>query len=90
MKVVEDAEECVLSTRFASKLLNIIENKYIYTLIEVDEVWNILLYCCGLILRLKLAHRNIEHLQLGVTHTNLVTYSLSNMGFTQSGVTIYI
>ena len=38
MKVVEDAEECVLSTRFASKLLDIVKNEYIYTLIEVDEV----------------------------------------------------
>ena len=82
--MVEDIEKCVLSTRLARKFLNIVENKHIYTLIEVDEVRDILLYSGCLELRLELAHSYIENLKLRVTHANLVSDSLRNMGLAKT------
>ena len=72
------------------KLLDVVNDKHINHLIEVDKVGNLSILIRSLELCLKLIHRDIQHLKLGVTLANLMTYSLHNVCLTKSRVTIDI
>ena len=84
LKVVEDVEEYILCTCLTRKLLDVVDNQYIDHLIEVDEVGNLTILVGCLELSLELVHRDIQHLQLGVALTHLVTDSLGDVCLTQT------
>ena len=88
--MIEDVEEGVLRTRLAGKLLYIVDYQHVYHLIEVYEIGYLAVFVCRLELCLKLVHRYVEHLQLGVALSDLVAYGLHDMGLAQSRISIYI
>ena len=88
--MVEDVEEYILRTAAACKLLNIVDNKNVYHLIEANKVVQLSVLECGLELGHKLIGRYIEYLQLRVTLTHFVADSLYDVGLSQSRRSIYI
>ena len=90
LEVVEDIKEGVLRTCLTRKLLDVINDKNIDHLIEVDEVGNLAILVRCLELRLELIHRDVQHLKLRMTLTHLVTYGLHDMSLTKTRITIDI
>ena len=90
LQMAEDVEECVLRSGLARQLLYVVDKQHVDHLIEVDEVGDRAVLHCGLILRLKLVHRDVEHLQIGMTLTDFVTYGLYDVGFAQTRIAIYV
>ena len=82
--MVEDVEERVLRTRLARQLLNVVDDQHVDHLVEVDEVGNLAVLVGRLELRLKLVHRDVQHLQFGMALPHLVADGLHDVGFAQS------
>ena len=61
MQVIENMEECVLCSGFSRKFLNVVNQKYIYRLIEIEEIiLRVVPYRVG-VLNLESICRNVEH-----------------------------
>ena len=90
LQVVEDVEERILRTGFSRQFLNVVDNQDVDHLVEMDEIGNFAVLVGGLELRLKLVHRDVEHLQLGMALPHFVAYGLDDVGFAQSGIAVYI
>ena len=84
LEVVEDVEERVLRTRLARQLLNVVDDQHVDHLVEVDEIGDFAVLVGRLELRLKLVHRDVQHLQFGMALPHLVADGLHDVGFAQS------
>ena len=88
--MVEDIEKGILRTNLTRELLNIVDDKHIDSLVEVDKIGNLAILVRRLELSLEFIHRDVKNLQLWMTLTHLVTNSLHDMCFTQTRITINI
>src|SRR5690606_9726320 len=82
--MVENMEENILSSSFAGKQLNVINNQHIYNLIEVNKIVAIVLFYRFNILLRKFFRRNIKHCFFGIFVFNVNTNCVPQMCFSQT------
>ena len=78
---LEDVEEDVLRTRLSGQLLDVVDDQHVDHLVEVDEIGDFAVLVGRLELRLKLVHRDVQHLQLRMALPHLVADGLHDVGF---------
>ena len=66
LQMVEYVEECVLRFGNACKFLNIVNNQYVNSLVEVDKVVSRVVTYRVCILHLKQMRRNIQYSFIGI------------------------
>ena len=82
--MIEYVEKGVLRLVLTGQLLYIVDNQHVEHLIEMDEIVQLALNRRILKLRLKLVHRDVQHLKFGMALPHLVADGLHDVGFAQS------
>src|SRR5258708_24418931 len=89
MQVIEDMEEYILCLFFSGEELNIIQNKHINHLVEMNEViLCVVLYSINKLIR-KFFRGDIQNNFFRVLILYFNTYGMHKMGLSHSDTTIY-